>query len=320
MDNTSNSEIKVEPIELGANPTRPAELESASSPRAPNSVPGLSASHENVARLATIPTSVPWDAGHLRQCSPPPPATSTLRSNNAQGPLPLLVISTAPEDDPRGSSLPTGSAIPQADGGSTPPPIQESEGSAPLPMQGLTRSSTSGEASERNVSSDDEADDEASESNVPLNGIIAPPNSEAPSSTIVSSSPPSTRSYDSNTKTVLDVGIVLHTAETESEQGDVSPSPLTDEVVEENELRQYLEVVGWKPRHENVATVVGDSEAAGSELADSELAASELTGSELANPELGEREVEKVWSAHSEPTGESADSRLGYLPTRGLSI
>lgn len=294
VDNTSNSEIKVEPIELGANPTGPAELESASTPRAPHIAPGLVASHENIARLATIPTSAPWDAGHLRQRSTSPPATPPLRSNNPHGPLPLPVISTGLEDDSRGSSLPAGTAIPQTDGGSTPPPAQES-----------TKSVTSAETSGRNLSLDDQAS----------NGIIAPPNSEAPSSTLFNSSPPSTRSYDSNTKTVLDVAIVLHSAETESEQGDISPSSLTDEAVEENELRQYLEVMGWKPCHENVVTVVGGSEAVGFESV-----GSELTGSELAGRGIGESKVEEVSSALSEPIGDSGDYRLGGLPVYGRSV
>lgn len=293
MDYSSNSEIKVEPIELATNPTRPAELESASTPRAPTIAPGLSASHENVARLARIPASVPWDVGHSRARSP---GTPTIRPNNPQGLLPLPAFPTISEDDSRGSSPPAGSALAQTDGGSSPQPRLDLVGSSPPPTQGSTMSSSSGEALERNVSSDREASD----GNVLPDGIRAPPNSEAPSSTLINSSPPSTRSYDSNTKTILDVGIVLHTAETESEQGDVSPSSLADEEAEENELSQYLNAVGWEPRHENVATVVGGSEVAVSEDPDSE--------------------IKTIRSALSEPVGVSGDSGLGGLPARGRSI
>ncbi len=186
-------------------------------------------------------------------------------------------------------------------------------------------SSSADEALERNVSSDGGPSD----GRMPSNGIIAPPNSEAPSSTVMNSSSPSTRSYDSNTKTVLDVGIVLHTARTESEQGDVSPPPLTEDVVEENELKQYLQVVGWDPRHRNAAIVAKAPEADGSgigesKVEDSDTAGSEVTGSGVTGLEVGEYDVEKVRSALSEPVGKFGDSGdqlwLGSLSTRGRSI
>lgn len=255
VDSTSTSEIKVEPVELGGNPTGPAELDSANAP-------GLSASHENVGRFRTMPISVPWDKGNPRRDHTAHPATRTVRPNDPQGPLPLPVFSTIPQPAPRGSGPNAGAAITQADGSSTPPPIQELAGSAPAPKQGSIESSSADKASERNVLSDGGPSD----GRMPSNGIIAPPNSEAPSSIVMNSSSPSTRSYESNTKTVLDVGIVLHTARTESEQGDVSPTPLADDAVEENELKQYLHVVGWDPRHRNAATAYRAPEAVGSSV------------------------------------------------------
>lgn len=315
VDSTSTSEIKVEPVELGGNPTGPAELDSANAPV-------LSASHENVGRFRTMPIPVPWDNGNPRRDHNAHPATRTVRSINPQGPLPLPVSSTLPQPAPRGSGPNAGAAITQADGSSTPPPIQELAGSALAPKQGSMESSSAEEALECNVSSDSGPSD----GRMPSNGIIAPPNSVAPSSTLMNSSSPSTRSYDSNTKTVLDVGIVLHTARTESEHGDVSPPPLTDDAVEENELKQYLQVVGWDPRHKTATTVVRASEAVGSNVdgpEESDTAGSEGTGSEITGLEVGEYDVEKVRSALSEPVGkvgDSEDSWLGAPSTRGRSI
>jgi len=305
---TSDSEIKVEPIELGANPVRPVEMDSASTPRAPMATSGLSASHEDIDRLAAIQTSAPWDAGHPRLRSTPPPATPTLRPNNPQGPLPLPVFPTVPGVNLRGSSPPAGSAIVQTDGGSTPPPTHASAETSdgrevpidflPFHIEGFDGFVTlDGEASDGTVP----LDSAVSDGNVPSNGIVAPPNSEAPSSTLVNSSPPSTKSYDSNTKTVLDVGCVLHTAETESEQGDISPL-LPVESVEENELSQYLGFVGWAARHENAPTGVGASEAMGSEVTDSSVVPSEFAD---------------VRSNLTEPVGDSGDSTL---PARGYTL
>lgn len=106
----------------------------------------------------------------------------------------------------------------QLDGGSTPPLVQETETSSLL-------------------------------GSVP-EGTVAPPNSEdtgARSSTLATSNAPSSRSYDSGVPTVLDVGVVLYNAETESDQdGDRSLLPV-DSLDEENEMRQYLHFVGWQP-------------------------------------------------------------------------
>lgn len=92
---------------------------------------------------------------------------------------------------------------------------------------------------------------------VPTTGIAAPPNSAAQYSTVSSSSSGSSKSWDSGKKTVLDVGVVLHTANTESEQGDVSPLSSLDEPFNGNELQEYLQCVGWKPKTEKIVAVFG---------------------------------------------------------------